>query len=83
MKTPLSTRKVVFLYFFSGSSSLNKKNEITPDKSAAPTMIMVLASEGISEYPLPSIQFATTATINMMGIIMMILRFKVTHPLVL
>lgn len=46
-------------------------------------MIMVLASEGISEYPLPSIQFATTATINMMGIIMMILRFKVPHPLVL
>jgi hypothetical protein len=82
MKTPLSTRKVVFLYFFSGSS-LNKKNEITPDKSAAPMMIMALASEGISEYPLPSIQFATTATINMMGIIMMILRFKVPHPLVL
>lgn len=82
MKTPLSTRKVVFLYFFSGSS-LNKKNEIKPDKSAAPMMIMVLASAGISEYPLPSIQFATTATINMMGIIMMILRFKVPHPLVL
>jgi|GEM_PF-3958737 hypothetical protein len=82
MKTPLSTKKVVFHYFFSGSS-LNKKNEITPDKSAAPMMIMVLASEGISEYPLPSIQFATTATINMMGIIMMILRFKVPHPLVL
>ncbi len=45
--------------------------------------IMFLASEGISEYPLPSIQVATTATINMMGIIMMILRFKVPHPLVL
>lgn len=38
-------------------------------------MIKVLASEGISEYPFSSIQFATTATINMMGIIMMI-RFK-------
>lgn len=72
----------MFLYFFRGSS-LNKKNEITPDNSAAPMMIIVLASEGISEYPFPSIQFATTATINMMGIIMMILRFKVPHPLVL